>query len=174
MKINIYCKTGFSLPLEEIHYYPGNLKKHSMLEIERVTDSIEKDGFLFPVTVGKVGDKNYIIDGECAVDALWNLKNRGTEIPEIPVVYVKSDEETIKRNILIATSTNHCVTKYSLENFCSDKNLLKELSFNEGTLIDFYNEQDIDRCFEVVNKKLPKVLNDKKQDFVTLLEGGLI
>lgn len=170
MKINIYCKTGFSLPLEKIHYYSGNLKKHSMLEIERVTDSIEKDGFLFPITVGKVEDKNYIIDGECTVDALWNLKNRGFEIPEIPVVYVKSDEETIKRNILIATSTNHCVTETSLKKFTEGTDLnLKDYGFSTSNLIDFHTDVDIGLYVSTIGGKFSEQkLNEK--DFEGLLK----
>lgn len=144
MKIKINCKTGFSLSLDDMDFYPSTLKKHSMLEVERVASSIENDGFLFPVIIGKVEDKNYIIDGECTVDALWNLKNKGFEIPEIPVVFVKSDEETIKKNILIATSTNHCVTEISLKEFVKGSNInLKDFGFNDAKLIDFHTDIDI-------------------------------
>lgn len=42
--IQIKCKTGYSLPLKDFRLYSGKLKKHSMLEIERVVDSIINDG----------------------------------------------------------------------------------------------------------------------------------
>jgi hypothetical protein len=38
--IQIKCKTGYSLPLKDFRLYSGKLKKHSMLEIERVTISL--------------------------------------------------------------------------------------------------------------------------------------
>lgn len=64
-KIKIACTSGITLPLEEISIYPSKLKKHSQLEIERVVESIVNDGFLFPIAIGKLHGKNYVIDGEC-------------------------------------------------------------------------------------------------------------
>lgn len=170
-KIKIACTSGITLPLEEISIYPSKLKKHSQLEIERVVESIVNDGFLFPLAIGKLGEKNYIIDGECTYYALQELKYRGYEIPEIPVFYVRTNKETIKKNILIATSVNHCVTKYSLEEFSNDRNFLKELAFNEGTLIDFYTPNDFDRFFSK-NKGVKKLV--KEVNFSTLLNEGVI
>ena len=144
MKIKIACTTGITLSLDKLSVYPGKLKKHSQLEIERICDSIEKDGFLFPIAVGKVNDKNYIVDGECTYYALQELKYRGYEIDEVPVFYVRSSEKTIKRNILIGTSTNHCVTEISLRKFVENTDLsLKQFAFNSPDLIDFHDDIDI-------------------------------
>lgn len=172
-QIKICCTSGITLPFEDIHIYPSDLKKHSLIEIERMCESIVNDGFLFPLAIGKVKDKNYIIDGECAYYALGQLEYRGYEIPDIPVFFVCTKESTIKKNILIATSTNHCVTRNSLMRFSDDEKLLKKLAFNEGTLIDFYTVEDIDRCFEVVNKKPPKTITGD-ENFTGLLREGLI
>lgn len=148
--IEINCTTGagLELSLDKFYIYPGNAKKHSQLEIERLCESILKDGFLFPIAVGKVKDKNYVIDGECRLFALQELECRGYEIPPIPVFYIRSNEKTIIRNILMGTSTNHCVTKSSLEKICQNQSLLKELAFNEGELIDFFTNSDIEKFFE--------------------------
>ena len=170
-KIKIACTSGITLSLEEISIYPSKLKKHSQLEIERVVESIVDDGFLFPLAVGKLDGKNYVIDGECTYYALQELKYRGYEIPEIPVFYVRTNEKTIKKNILIATSTNHCVTKNSLKQFLDDEKILKELAFNEGTLIDFYTPNDFDRFFSK-NKGVKKLV--KEVNFFTLLNEGAI
>ena len=169
-KIKIACTSGITLPLEEISIYPSKLKKHSQLEIERVVESIVDDGFLFPLAVGKLDGKNYVFDGECAYYALQELKYRGYEIPEIPVYYVRTNEKTIKKNILIATSTNHCVTKYSLEQFFEDSKFLKQLAFNEGTLIDFYTSSDIDRFFE----KTSRVVKLPSDEYLKGIKGGLL
>lgn len=169
-KIKIACTSGITVALETLYTYPGKLKKHSQLEIERLCDSIEKDGFLFPIAVGKVAGKNYVVDGECRLFALQELESRGYEIPEVPVFYVRSNEETIKRNILIGTSTNHCVTKYSLKQFLNDRNVLKELAFNEGTLIDFYESSDIEKFFETTKK----IVNTDTNDYLKGMKGGLL
>lgn len=89
-------------------------------------------------------DKNYIVDGEARFLALIELENRGYEMPEIPVFYVRANEQSIKRNILLATSTNHCVTETSLKIFARDTDVnLKQLGFNTADLIDFHTDTDI-------------------------------
>lgn len=170
-KIKIACTSGITLSLDKLNIYPGKLKKHSEIEIERICDSILNDGFLFPIAVGKINDKNYIIDGECTYYALQELKYRGYEIDEVPIFYVKSSEKTIKRNILIATSTNHCVLKSGLEKFSDDERLLKKLAFNEGSIIDFYSARDFtDLEFE----KPKREVKDKNDDYFSLLNQGVI
>lgn len=88
-KIKIACTSGITISMNELSIYPGKLKKHSQLEIERLCNSIVKDGFLFPIAVGKLSDKNYVIDGECSLYALQELEYRGYEIPAIPIYYVR-------------------------------------------------------------------------------------
>lgn len=140
--IQIKCKTGYSLPLKDFRLYSGKLKKHSMLEIERIVDSIINDGFLFPISVMKIEDKNYIVDGEATYKALCELEDRGFELPEIPIVYIESDN--IKKVILIGTSTNHCVTETSLKEFIKDTEIeLKSFGFSSSELIDFHTDIDI-------------------------------
>ena len=159
------------MSIDEMHWFPSNLKKHSELETQRIVDSILNDGFLFPIAIGCINDKNYIIDGECTYNALQQLKYEGYEIPEIPIYYVKCNEETIRKIILIATSTNHCVTKASLKKFTQDEKLLKGLGFNEGTLIDFIDVEDIDRCFEIVNHNISK---ESISVYTDSIKGGLL
>ena len=60
-KIRIKCTTGITMSLDEMNWFPSKLKKHSDLEIQRIRDSIIEDGFLFPIAIGKVGIKNYIM-----------------------------------------------------------------------------------------------------------------
>lgn len=166
--IQIKCKTGYTLPLKDFRLYSGKLKKHSMLEIERVVDSIINDGFLFPISVMKIEDKNYIIDGEATYEALCELEDRGFELPEIPVIYIESDN--IKKVILIGTSTNHCVTETSLKEFVKDTDLnLEDYGFNEGELISFFNREYFDELFG--KYKTDKSISKKYEDFIT---GGLI
>ena len=162
------------MSLDDMNWFPSKLKKHSDLEIQRIRDSIIEDGFLFPIAIGKVGDKNYIIDGECTYNALQQLKYEGFEIPEIPIYYVRCNEETIKKVILIGTSTNHCVTKNSLRDFVAEDNIdLKQFSFNEGERIDMYSVVDIERYFEIAKSNKEKGLTGK-EDYFSLLKDGEI
>ena len=169
-KIKIACTSGITLPISEMTVYPGKLKKHSQLEIERLCDSIVNDGFLFPIAIGKLNDKNYVIDGECALFALQELEYRGYEIPEIPVYYVRTSEKTIKKNILLATSTNHCVTENSLREFNKDNAVdLKQLAFNSPDLIDFHTVDDLGLYVDTNGGKYTSVEHNEK-DYEGLLK----
>ena len=169
-KIRIKCTTGITMSLDEMNWFPTKLKKHSDLEIQRIRDSIIEDGFLFPIAIGKVGNKNYIIDGECTYNALQQLKYEGCEIPEIPIYYVKCNEETIKKMILIGTSTNHCVTETSLKEFVKGTDLsLKNYGFSDSDLIDFHSDVDIGLYIQTKGGKFSEQkLN--KEDFEGLLK----
>ena len=140
------------------------------MEIQRIRDSIIEDGSLFPIAIGKVGNKNYIIDGECTYNALQQLKYEGYEIPEIPIYYVRCNEETIKKMILIGTSTNHCVTETSLKEFVKGTDLnLKNYGFSDSDLIDFHSDVDIGLYIEFKSGKFSEQkLNE--EDFGELLK----
>ena len=108
--------------------------------------------------------------------ALIELKNRGYEISEIPVFYIKSNCETVKKLILLATSTNHVVTKSSLEEFCKDTQfgeLIKGLAFNEGSLISFWTENDLKKTFNKFMIDRPKNVATV-EDYEKLIMGGII
>lgn len=172
MDIKISCTCGITLKLSEISVYPGKLKKHSQLEIERLCDAIVKDGFLFPIAIGKVKDKNYVVDGECRLFALQELEYRGYNIPDIPVFYVRTNEKTIKRNILLGTSTNHCVTDVSIKKFVEGEDInIKELAFSNGNLIDFYTPPDMDLWHQTNGgKEVSEGITLNPDDFEGLLK----
>ena len=169
-EIKIACTSGIKMDMNQMSVYPGKLKKHSQLEIERLCDAIVNDGFLFPIAIGKLGDKNYVMDGECRLFALQELEYRGYEIPEIPIYYVKTNEKTIKRNILLAASTNHCVTETSLKEFNKENNVdLKQLAFSTPDLIDFHTVEDLGLYVDTNGGKFTDIEHNEK-DYEGLLK----
>ena len=143
-KIRIKCTSGITLSLDLMRLPDNTLKKHSLLEIQRLETSIIEDGFLFPIAISEMQGEKYIVDGECRYHALKNLVAKGYEVPEIPVFYIAcTDENTLKRNILIGTSTNHAVTAVSLKKF-ADVKVLNKYAFPTSELIDFFDQYDID------------------------------
>ena len=138
--IQINCSTGKTLPISDISLYPERLKKHSILEIERVKNSIETIGLCFPIVIGRIDGKNYVIDGEATFLALKMIP----DVSEVPVVIVRCNETTIKHLILISASTNHSVTEISLKHFVENTELnLKDYGFPTPDLIDFHTDEDI-------------------------------
>ena len=146
--------------------YPVRLKKHSILEIERVKHSIETIGLCFPITIGRVDGKNYIIDGEATYLALNSI----SDVPEIPVIFIRCNDESIKELILISSSTNHCVTESSLKHFVENTNLnLKDYGFSNSELIDFHTDEDIGLYVQTLGGKFSEQ-KLKKEDFEGLLK----
>lgn len=166
--ITVNCSTGKTLSLNEIEKYPTKLKKHSILEIDRVEKSIREDGLCFPITIGRVDGHNYIIDGEATYLALRQLPQE--EVPEVPVVYVRCNAETIKKMILISASTNHCTNEISLKKFIEGTELnLKDYGFPTYDLIDFHTDVDIGLYVETIGGKFSEQkLNP--EDFEGLLK----
>lgn len=149
----INCSTGKTLKLSEIEKYPTKLKKHSVLEIDRVEQSIKNDGLCFPIVVGKVDGHNYIIDGEATYFALKQMTPK-EEDPDIPIVLVRCNAETIKKMIIISASTNHCVTESSLKHFIEGTSInLKDYGFPTYDLIDFHTDVDIGLYVETIGGK---------------------
>ena len=164
----INCSTGKTLKLSEIEKYPTKLKKHSILEIDRVEQSIKNDGLCFPIVIGKVDGHNYIIDGEATYFALKQMIPKD-EDPDIPIVLVRCTSETIKKMILISASTNHSVSEYSLKQFTKETDLnLKDYGFPTYDLIDFHTDVDIGLYVETIGGKYNKS-EVKESDFEGLL-----
>lgn len=166
--ITVNCSTGKTVKLEELELYPQRLKKHSLLEIDRVENSIKDKGLCFPITIGKVDGHTYIIDGEATYLALKQMDS--SEVPEIPVVLVRCNEETIKEMILISASTNHCTNETSLKHFIENTDLdLKNYGFPTYELIDFHTDVDIGLYVETIGGKFSEQkLNH--EDFEGLLK----
>ena len=164
--ININCSTGKTLDINSLTFYKPSLKKHSIMIIQDLKKSLLEDGLCFPITVQKQDGLTYIVDGECRIQALLELKQEGKEIPEVPVVYVRGD---IKKNIILSITTSHFVHKQNLKDFAKEVNIdLKDYSFFEGELMDFHSVTDIDRYFQAIPDKKEDV------DYVGLLREDVI
>lgn len=173
--IKINCFTGNYLDIEIIKIFPCKLKSSSMLQIQQLKDLIIKDGYCFPIGISKLNNENYVIDGNVRLLALQELKYEGYDISEIPVYFIRGNEDKLKRLVLSSSSIFHIVTKNAVKDLCSilsDTNP-KEFAFPEGELIDFYTVNDIDRYFEIAKSTKEKGLKGN-EDYFGLLKDGEI
>ena len=168
--IEIKCITGKSIDINELSFFPGKLKKHSDLEIERVVESILKDGFLFPIGVAKVGEKKFIIDGEARINALKLLEYRGETIPKIPYYRIKTSAKKIKKLMLISASTNHCVTEAGIKKFIEDDETatkeLNKLAFSTPEITEFHLDFNLPVTIPTRDSAKEKIsaLNEKERE----------
>ena len=57
--IKIKCKTQDTLPLDALTEFQGELKIRDESDYEKISRSIKKHGFLYPIFTWKHGKKNY-------------------------------------------------------------------------------------------------------------------
>jgi DNA modification methylase len=99
--IRISCKVSDFLPLDEIKEFQGNFKKRTKKEIDQIITSIIKFGFSFPMFTWQHEGNNWCLDGHGRILALREMKKQGTEIPDLPVVFIEAENEAeAKQKIL--------------------------------------------------------------------------
>ena len=98
-----------------------------------------------------------------------NLNTEDMKFQLFQFFYVRTSEKTIKRNILLATSTNHCVTETSLKEFNKDELDLKQLAFSSPDLIDFHTVDDLGLYVDTNGGKFTAVKHNEK-DYESLLK----
>jgi hypothetical protein len=127
--------------LPELNEFQGNLKIRDDIDVDRITNSIIKFGFAFPIFVWRSGEENYIIDGHGRKLALEMLKERGYEIPDIPVVYIEAETKQQAKELLLRQNSKYgTVDNYELALMVRDiEDNVGELGF-QGITAEFLNE----------------------------------
>ncbi len=103
--IEIKCEGAATLPLEDLLDFQGGLKKLSEENRKKLIKSICTEGFMAPIFVWNDSGNYRILDGHGRLNALKNMKQRGWEIPELPIVWIEAENETeARRKLLKITS----------------------------------------------------------------------
>jgi ParB-like chromosome segregation protein Spo0J len=122
--LQITCHTFGKLPLEQITEFQGDLKKRTIKDIQKIIESLQKNGFAFPFFVWKNGDTNFCLDGHGRLKALKKMQVSGEEIPALPVVYVDADDvRDAKIKLLQASSQYGRIDPDILSDFAIDIDL---------------------------------------------------
>ena len=162
--MNINCSTGKTLPVGSLEFFVPKIKSHSLLLLEDLKNSLDKEGLILPIVVQKQGEHIYIVDGEARVMCIKELM--GDEF-EVPVTYSRGD---IMKNIIISSSSSHMINQANLNLFAQSTDInLKNYSFSNGDFMDFHSLLDIDIYFDNVPTK-----KFKETDYVGLLAEGVI
>lgn len=99
--ITINCETKDTLNLDELTEFQGELKKRTEKDVAKIIKSIRKHGFSIPFYVWKHDGINHVLDGHGRLMSLKSLKNKGEEIPPLPVVYVNCKDEAEAKELLL-------------------------------------------------------------------------
>lgn len=117
-QLKIACTYNETLKLDELSDFQGHLKIRNDSDYKKIIKSIEKYGFSFPFFVWKNGGKNLVLDGHGRLRALQIMRESGTEIDDIPVVYVNVKNEKEAKDLLLRLNSQYGrMTKQSVMEF---------------------------------------------------------
>lgn len=117
-QLKIACTCNETLKLDELSDFQGHLKIRNDSDYKKIIKSIEKYGFSFPFFVWKNDGKNLVLDGHGRLRALQIMRENGTEINDIPVVYVNVKSEKEAKDLLLRLNSQYGrMTKQSVMEF---------------------------------------------------------
>lgn len=138
--IKINCEAKDTLKLEELTEFQGGLKVRDNTDFEKIERSIKKHGFSFPFFVWKHDGINHVLDGHGRVGALNRMIAEGEQLPPLPVVYVKCENEAEAKEILLKlNSTYGHMTAESVKEFIGDL----EINIDDIALPDGYLDLNV-------------------------------
>lgn len=159
MKLNI--KNPNDLPtvsIKELIPTQGELKDLTEANYNKLKLSLEKHGFIFPISIWQNGDKNYLIDGHQRQRVI--VKEYGDV--EVPIIKIPAKDITEAAEILLkVTSQYGTITQQGLDTYIATYEL-PEVEVYEATHYDAISylqqepEVEEDEAPEVDDKEPPK------------------
>lgn len=160
--IAVTCQGADTLPIDAIVDFQHGLKSLSKANLEKLQKSILKYGFTAPIFIWQHAGDNYILDGHQRLSALLDLRERGHDIPLLPVAYIQAaDEKEAKEKLLHISSQYGSLDKEGFKEFILDLDFDDlELSINlpdmrfrldderRRNISDFEFTDDLELCDE--------------------------
>jgi hypothetical protein len=149
-EIKLKCTGTETISFRQVKDFQGDLKTITDDNLQKLKNSIIKNGFSAPLFIWKNKEKHYLLDGHQRVKALNSLFAEGYEIPEIPIVYIEADnKKQAKEKLLYISSQYGQFTIDGYADFSFDINVdLNDLRLTDGVFyIGGIKEVDIDSFF---------------------------
>ena len=107
MTIKVNCKSADTLPIDRILEFQGDLKKLTKKNRDKLQKSIERHGFIAPIFVWDNQGDYMIIDGHQRLATLLYMRQKGWDIPMLPVDYIEADSEQDARDKLLHITSSY-------------------------------------------------------------------
>jgi len=107
MTIKVNCKSADTLPIDRILEFQGDLKKLTKKNRDKLQKSIERHGFIAPIFVWENQGDYMIIDGHQRLATLLYMRQKGWDIPMLPVDYIEADSEQDARDKLLHITSSY-------------------------------------------------------------------
>lgn len=141
--IQITCEGKENIPFKLLKPFQGDLKFLAPENKEKLINSIIKEGFMAPIFIWKPSKTYNIIDGTQRYLALSDLKSRGWEIPDIPVIYITAkNKNEAKRKLLKITSSFGEFDKDTLQEWINEceESIIDDIRLADEKMELFFSE----------------------------------
>lgn len=149
--IVINCKSADLLSLDKIVEFQGKLKKLTEANRNKLINSICLEGFIAPLFLWDDDGEYKVLDGHQRVKTLIWMRQKGWDIPLLPVDYIKAENEKDARGKLLKITSQY--GEFDLD----------ELGFWLDDLDD-----DIAESIRLVNDEMDLAINAGMGETVTI------
>jgi len=155
-KIIVKARGHQTLPIDRLLEFQGNLKRLTQKNREKLMTSILEKGFIAPIFVWDDAGEYRMLDGHQRLKTLLFMREKGWDIPMLPVDVIEADDEQdAKKKLLAITSQYGQMTVDSVIEFAGEIELEEsEFSLPSGEL--YFSEpdvNDINNLFSNTEKK---------------------
>lgn len=105
--IIVKCKGADTLPIDTILEFQGKLKRLSPKNRDKLMVSICTQGFIAPIFVWDNQGDYQILDGHQRLKTLLYMRQKGWDIPLLPVAYIDAENEQDARTKLLHITSQY-------------------------------------------------------------------
>lgn len=161
-KIIVKARGNQTLPIDRLMEFQGNLKRLTQKNRERLMASILEKGFIAPIFVWDDAGEYRLLDGHQRLKTLLWMREKGWDIPMLPVDIIEADDEQdAKKKLLAITSQYGEFTTDGYAEFINDIEVEDFVRLVDGEF-DIQIREDIDVSEQ--DNEMPKEPADELQE----------
>lgn len=161
-KIIIKARGHITLPIDRLIEFQGNLKRLSQKNREKLMSSILEKGFIAPIFVWDDAGEYRLLDGHQRLKTLLWMREKGWDIPMLPVDIIDAeDEQDAKKKLLAITSQYGEFTTDGYAEFVNDFEVDDWVRLVDGEF-DIQIREDVDVSEQ--DNEMPKEPADELQE----------
>ena len=151
-KIIVKARGNQTLPIDRLIEFQGNLKRLTQKNREKLMASILEKGFIAPIFVWDDAGEYRLLDGHQRLKTLLWMRERGWDIPMLPVDIIEADDEQDAKKKLLAISSQYG-------------------EFTTDGYAEFITDIDVDQFTRLVDGEWVQYGIDCATDFPELKDG---
>lgn len=106
-KIIVKARGHLTLPIDRLLEFQGNLKRLTQKNREKLMVSILEKGFIAPIFVWDDAGEYRLLDGHQRLKTLLWMREKGWDIPMLPVDVIEADDEQDAKKKLLAITSQY-------------------------------------------------------------------